>query len=188
MHRSLLLLVFHFSFFTIQAQDVSFYKENITMKIEQDYFYVTGNYFLRTTGDQSIILVYPLPVDSLYGEVDSINIFNLTTNHPVNILERKKDVAVFKAEFGEYKEIEILISYRQKLLGNRAEYILESTASWRRPLEQADYQLIAPKGLEIINFAIPPDKSISAGEETIYYWAKKNYMPDRNMKFEFKER
>lgn len=189
MYRSIILLfIIHSSLFTLHAQDISFFKENITMKIEQDYFYITGNYFLKTTGDQSIILVYPLPVDSLYCEVDSINIFNLTTDEPVKILERKKDVAVFKLEFAEYKEVELLISYRQKLLGDRAEYILESTVSWRKPLEQADYQLIVPEGLEIINFSIAPGDSISAGEETIYYWSKKNYMPDRNMVFEFKRR
>jgi hypothetical protein len=157
------------------------------MKIERNYFYVTGNYFLRTAGDQSIILVYPLPVDSLYGEVDTINIFNLTTNNPVKILERRKDVAVFKLEFGEYKEVELLISYRQKLLGNRAEYILESTASWRKPLEQAEYQLIVPIKLKISGFSIPPADSLTTVDEMIYYWTKKNYMPDRNMRFEFNE-
>jgi hypothetical protein len=189
MYRSILLLfIIHFSLFTLHAQDISFFKENITMKIEKDYFYVSGSYYLKTAGDQSIILVYPLPADSLYGDVDSIKIFNLTTNEPVKILERKKDVTVFKLEFAEYKEVELLISYRQQLFGNRAEYILESTASWRKPLEQADYQLIVPKDLEINNFSIPPDESIDIGEEKIYYWSKKNYMPERNMVFEFEER
>jgi hypothetical protein len=186
MFRTILFFIFHFSFFTIQGQDVSFYKENITMKIEQDYFYVTGNYFLKTTGDQLITLIYPLPVDSLYGEVDTISIYNLTTNKPVQILDREKDVVVFKLEFGEYKEVELLISYRQKLLGNRAEYILESTASWRKPLERADYQLIVPAGMEIESFSIKPDESVIAGEEMIYYWTKKNFMPAVNIIIQFK--
>jgi len=157
------------------------------MKIEADYFYVTGNYYLKTTGDRSIILVYPFPVDSLYGEVDSIYIFNLTSNTPVEFLDKKKNSLVFKADFGEFREIEILISYRQRLLGSRAEYILESTKGWRKPFEQADYQLIIPNDLEITLFSIPPDETVIADEERVYYWSRKNYMPEINMIFEFRK-
>jgi hypothetical protein len=60
------------------------------MKLERDYFYVTGDYFLKTTGYLSAVLVYPFLVDSLFGEVDAIFIFNLTTNNPVKILECKR--------------------------------------------------------------------------------------------------
>jgi hypothetical protein len=156
------------------------------MKIEKDYFYVTGNYYLRTTGDTSIALVYPFPVDPLYGDVDSINIYNMTSGKPIDIHSHKPTGAVFKAGFGEFREIEILIAYRQKLKGNRAEYILESTASWRKPLEKADYQLIVPIGIEINSFSIPPDDLMTTEQETVYYWTKENYMPDVNMIFEFR--
>ena len=158
----LLFFTLHFSLFTIVSQDVSFYKEIITMRIEKDYFYVTGSYYLGTTGDTAITLVYPFPADSLYGEVDSLPILNLTLDKTIKPLARRKESAVFKADFGEFSRILILISYRQKLLGSRAEYILESTAGWRKPLEQADYQLIVPPGLEIVYFSIPPDESMIA--------------------------
>jgi hypothetical protein len=155
------------------------------MKIDHDYFYVTGEYYLRTSGDKSIILVYPFPADSLYGETDSIFIYNLTSDLPVDILVQKRNSLLFNADFGDFKEILILISYRQKLTGNRAEYILESTKGWGKPFEKADYQLIVPSGLEIISFSIPPDESTQTGEEIIYYWARVNYMPSVNMVFEF---
>ncbi len=156
------------------------------MKIDKDYFYVTGSYYLKTTGDTSITLVYPFPVDSMYGGVDLLRIFNLTLNEPVQPLVESNESAFFKAGFGKFKEIEVLISYRQQLPGNRAEYILESTAGWRKPLEQADYQLIVAPGLEIVSFSISPDESIITEQETVYYWTKANYLPDKNMIFEFK--
>jgi hypothetical protein len=181
----LLFFTIHFSFFTTQSQDISFFKENITMQIEKDYFYVTGIYYLQTRGDTSVVLVYPLPVHSLYGEVDTVVIFNMTTDRFIQPLASRKDAIVFKAGFSEHAQVSLLISYRQKLLGNRAEYILESTASWREPLEQADYQLIVPKETKITSFSIPPDESVESGDETIYYWTRKNYMPPVNMIFEF---
>jgi len=183
---AILLFIIHYSFFPLRSQDVSFYKENITMKLEHDYFYVTGDYFLKTTGDRSVVLVYPFPVDSLYGEVDTIVVYNVTEDQPVEILERRKSGVVFKANFEETNEIHLLISYRQKLLGKTAEYILKTTASWKKPLEQADYQLIVPVEMEITRFSIPPDNLIESGKERVYYWFKKNYMPSDNMVFGFR--
>jgi hypothetical protein len=185
MYRVLLLFTINFSLFTLHAQDVSFYKENITMKLEKDYLFVTGSYYLKTTGAKSILLVYPFPVDSLYGEVDSVFFFNITSDKQIDPLSIKKEAAIFKAEFGEADEILVLVSYRQKLLGNRAEYILQTTAGWHKPLEQADYQLIVPAGLEIEKFSIQPDESIDTGKERIYYWSEINYMPPDNLVFEF---
>jgi hypothetical protein len=186
--RSFLLFFFalHASLLTLHAQDASFYKENITMKIEKDYFYVTGDYFLKTSGDSSIVLVYPFPDDSLYGEVDTIFVFNVNENKPVEILDRRDYGVVFKINFEENNEVHLLISYRQKLLGNKAEYILETTASWRKPLEQADYQLIIPAEMQIVSFSYQPDHFMNAGDERIFYWSRQHFMPVVNMVFEFR--
>ena len=185
MLRSIFVFTLLCSMIKIQGQEISFYKENITMKIELDYFYVTGIYYLKTTGDNSITLVYPFPVDSLYGAADSIFIFNLTENSQIEPLSIRSNSLAFKADIGETNKLDILISYRQQLLGNRAEYILESTIGWRKPFEQADYQLIIEPGIEIISFSIPPDESIKTDEGTVYYWSKTNFMPTVNMIFEF---
>lgn len=187
MQQPLLLLVFLISCISGFGQEISFYKENITMKIEKDYFYVMGNYYLKTNGVQSATLVYPFPVDSLMGDVDSTYIYNLIADMVIEPLSINKDRLVFKADFGDTTELLILISYRQKLLGNRAEYILKSTISWRKPLEEADYQLIIPTEMKIARFSISPDESVTSDKEIIYYWSKKNYMPGSNMVFEYIE-
>jgi len=79
----------------------------------------------------------------------------------------------------------IQISYRQKLLSTSAEYILQSTIGWRKPLDQANYQLIVPKNIEIINFSIIPDNSVDYTTEMVYFWEKYNYLPPKNFTFEF---
>lgn len=185
MPRNCCLFVLVIFFLNISGQEVTFYQEEITMKIEQDYFYVTGNYYLRTTGDKSITLVYPFPSDSLYGEADPIIIYNLSSDRPIDSLVRKRNSLAFKADFGENTDIIIMVSYRQKLLGNRAEYILESTKSWGKPFEKADYQLIVPGNMQVLHFSFPPDDSIHTDMEKIYFWTKTNFFPTRNMVFEF---
>lgn len=189
MHRFIaltLLFTLHSSLFICKSQDISFCKENITMKLEKDNFQVAGDYFLKTTNDSSIVLFYPFPVDSLYGEADSIIIFNINNNEEIEILSRKKTGVVFRADFGNEKEIHLLIAYRQKLLGNKAEYILKTTAGWRKPLEIADYQLIVEDRLIVTGFSIEPDSFMDSGEEKIYYWSRENYMPSENLIFEFR--
>jgi len=157
------------------------------MKLNGDYFYVTGNYYFKSEKDQSNTLVFPFPADSLMGEVDSIYLYNLTTNETIELLRKEKNRIVFKTYFGDHTELEILISYRQKLLGNHAEYILESTINWGKPLDQADYQLIIPRSWRLGNCSIPPDDSMMTDTEVIYYWSKTDFLPMANLDFEFIE-
>jgi hypothetical protein len=171
--------------FCVSGQGFRFYKENITMKIEKDYFHVTGIYYLKSDGNKSEVLVYPYPVDSLYGTVDSICIYSMTSNTIIKPNKTDRDKTVFTLGFGHNPDQDIQISYRQKLLGNRAEYILKSTIGWREPLDQANYQLIVQSGMLITRFSIPPQDSIVTGQERVYLWKKHDYMPSENLIFDF---
>lgn len=168
------------------AQDLSFYRENISMKIDRKSFYVNGTYYLRGEGMGSKALVYPLPQDSVYGKVDSLFIYNITTQSQIIPLKTEDKKVVFKVDFAGHDEIVLQISYKQKLLGNKAEYILESTLSWKKPFEQVNYQLIVSSGLKIDSFSIPPNDSLYISEEMIYYWDRGNFMPSKNLVFTFK--
>ncbi len=185
MLKVLLVLSLIISFFNACSQGFSFYKENITMKIERDHFYVTGIYYLKSDRSKSETLVYPFPVDSSFGEVDSIYVFNLTTNENIMLKKLKTNYAVFKIDFSHNSELMIQVAYRQKLLDTRAEYILKSTISWKKPLDQANYQLVVPSNMHICKFSIPPQDSIITKKDIVYYWRKLNYMPTENFIFEY---
>ncbi len=188
MRSVFLLLIFLLIYTTGSSQGLSFYKENITMKITKDYFHVTGIYYLRNDRNSSEILIYPYPVDSLYGPVDSIYIYNMTTHKNITPLKTDLYKTVFKLDFSYPGDLVIQISYRQRLNGNHAEYILKSTISWKQPLDQADYQLIVPSGLQISSFSMVPHDSIVTDQEVVYLWNKYNYMPSENLIFEYIKR
>jgi len=185
--KRIVFMAFVFTIGSLSAQNLSFYKENITMKIEGDYFYVTGIYYLQYSGQEMSTLVYPYPIDAQYGEVDSVKIYDLSSNEYIEPVYNKKSGTVFIIQGNSTGGIILQISYRQKLLANKAEYILTSTITWGKPLDKADYQLIIPKDYMIVNFSIPPDESIINEKEKVYYWSKEYYMPDRNMVFEFEK-
>lgn len=169
------------------GQQLSFYRENITMKILEQHFYVSGTYYFRHDLSGIKQLYYPFPVSDQFGNPDSVYLYDLTNNAPIEPTEQDSSGLLFLADFSKYSDISIQISYKQSLLGNRAEYILETTKVWGKPFKEATYQLIIPKNLIITHFAIAPDDSILTDKERIYTWEKYNYMPERNMAFEFSD-
>jgi len=172
----------------IFGQPLSFYKENITMKIEKEHFYVNGIYYLDNINNDIRSIIYPLPVDSVYGPIDSLYIINLTSGKIIQPIKEDSNLVVFKVDFSKHNKIEIQISYRQKLFGNRAEYILNSTLAWKKPIGQVNYQLIVPAEIEIQDFSIQPDDLIINTNSTVYYWEKYNYLPSENLIFDFTEK
>lgn len=167
------------------SQEIEFYKENITMEISEGYFNVTGTYYLRSDSNSTFPLTYPFPKDPLYGEVDSIYLFNLKTGAPVEIKKKTGTGILFMAEPDTSGKAEILISYRQKIKGNKAEYIVTTTRTWQKPIEEATFQLITPAGMVIEKSSYPPADTLITSENQVYTWYFFNFMPEENMIFEW---
>ncbi|MCF8459077.1 MAG: hypothetical protein K9H62_24345 [Bacteroidales bacterium] len=173
---------------SLDAQNLNFFKESITFKIEKDHFFVNGEYFLKSPKSGNHTLFYPFPVDDLYGEVDSVSIVDVGRQenlHPFNI---STSGLFFSFIVDSLVETQLQISYRQKLLGHRAEYILITTQAWNKALEKVNYQLIVAPEISITDFSYPPDKTVNIGNETVYFWTKYNFMPQKNMVFNFQEK
>lgn len=161
------------------SQNLQFYREDITFEIKDDYFYVDGIYDFCNNGKTEIntSLFYPFPTDSLYAEADSIISDTIVLKSPKGFFF---NVKIKPYGVGKYR-----IQYRQKLLGDKAEYILLTTQKWGVPLERGIYRLIAPTNLKIISFSYPPDQSDEKNNKITYSWNKKDFMPDKNMEFHF---
>lgn len=76
---------------------------------------------------------------------------------------------------GKYK-----IFYRQRLYGNKAEYILTTAEYWGKPLQVANFQLEIPAHVKIDSLSYEPD-SVDVGQDiSRYFWQKSNFMPNKN--------
>jgi hypothetical protein len=169
------------------SQNLQFYREDLTFEIRNGSFSVDGIYNFCNNGDKEIqqVLYYPFPNDSLYGEVDSISAFDLNARSQNIIINKTNKGFLFKTEIGPYGIGKYKIAYRQKLLKNKVEYILVTTQRWGIPFESSDYKLITPTNMRITSFSYNPDNSMQTGDKVIYYWSKKDFMPDKNMIFYF---
>jgi hypothetical protein len=188
MHRLLFSLILILQTIAGNSQGFSFFRESITMKITEKAFYVTGIYYLKDHPGKSRVLINPYPANSDLGNVDSVNIYNLSSNKAIIPKKNNNKGTLFTVEFGPDSILMIQISYKQALLGMHAEYILTTTRNWGKPLQQANYQVIVPYELHISRFSIPPQDSTISEKETIYYWEKSNYLPSVDLRFDFSKR
>lgn len=79
----------------------------------------------------------------------------------------------------------VYISYKQKLFENYARYILLSTQSWGEVLKRVEYKLKISDHIRITYFSIEPDGEICLDFGRLYLWQRENFMPDRDLIFEF---
>ncbi|MBN2522927.1 MAG: hypothetical protein JXB24_06610 [Bacteroidales bacterium] len=178
------LVSFLFAIVTgITGQDVSFFKEDITFKIEGEYFYVNGIYYLSCSqnSDSSIALFYPFPTDSIHSKPDSLYIFNLNTGEEITDYLQHDHGLLF--HIGLDSVTAILVSYRQQFKFREMRYILTTTQYWGKPLEEATFKLILNSNIRIRSFSYQPDSCGIFGETIVYYWEKKNFMPLEDMIF-----
>jgi len=181
-----LLLLFIFSL--LYTLNLDFFREDLDFEIKGNYFHVDGIYYLRNNTDKDIkrLLFYPFPLDPLYGIVDSMQAIFLSDSSDCLIKTRENGFS-FKVQIASGKAEKYRLSYRQKLLGNKAEYILITTQRWGKPFEEVNYRFFLPKEIKLDSLSYFPDSLKTVGNKHIFYYHKENFMPDRNMKVWFRK-
>ena len=156
MKKVILSSLFVFAITVVYSQQLSFYKEDLTFRIKNDTFYVSGNYYLKRKqiSEKQTSLFYQVPTDSDYFPVDSACFFNITTNEIIQNIKKTSNGMIFPITI--QNETILFISYQQKLKSNKAKYILTTTRYWRKPFEEVTYKLITPVELEILHFSYTP--------------------------------
>ncbi|MEA3476126.1 MAG: hypothetical protein U9R23_06790 [Candidatus Cloacimonadota bacterium] len=171
-------------FFTINiyCYSLEFIREDLSFTIQDSFFCVDGIYYICNVTDKAVnnILYYPFPTDSLYGVVDSVLIYNLTDTIPIKLIKRKENGFSFKISLEPFRVAKYKIFYRQKLYGNKAEYILTTTKYWGKPLQTANFQLEIPKNIKIDSLSYKPDSCYVNQNKKYYFWQKNNFMPNKN--------
>ena len=185
MKKFLLLLFFLSSF--CYGQRADFFQEDITFHLNKSQFDVEGYYWFTNNSDKPIIsnLFYPFPNYS--GEkIDSIRLFNISGGENLHYNIEGNHGISFNVYIVPKDTILLQIGYRQEIKSDSASYILKSTKAWGKPLVKAEYKLIVPDFFKVKKFSYTPDKSYEIQNQKIYYWKKKNFMPEKDMIFYFK--
>ncbi len=183
------LFLFIFLICTTANAQIEFFKEDLQFELNKNFFTVAGDYYFRNIGDHDIkaTLFYPIPRDSLLGYYDSVKVTysSQQTDSPITI--RKENGFFFNVEINSKTSAKYSVSYRQKLLGNKAKYIFTTTNTWGKPLECANFRLSFPKNIRIDSISIIPDSLMEIDEVYTVFWTRENFMPGKDFVILFHE-
>jgi len=170
----------------LPLRPVEFYKEEISLSLDTNRVRIECVYFFRnnTTNDISLPLVYPFVVNDSTAIPDSVNIY---------YMENKKKIPLAYEFNPDSNAVRLVLSlpagesrtwmadYSQQISGCQAEYILTTTAAWKKPFEKASYKFDIPENLDV-SYIYPPVN------QTVYEAGRKrlsctfnNFMPTENM-------
>lgn len=188
MKRYILIVIYLLS--TLQLfGELRFYREDLHFTLTDSTFSVDGLYFLRNSSQQTYLqrLFYPFPQDSLYGKVDTIFCENISRSDSSRVIQWDKNGAHLLVIIPAQDTTIVRICYKQKLMGNKAEYILETTVFWEKGFEQAYYDLTFPKTITIDSLSYLPDELEETETSYKLIWEKKDFLPLKNFVVKFKQ-
>lgn len=177
-----ILFIFFYSFPLQTNKGFQFYKETIDFEIDKfGFFKVSGIYYFSNTENKKLSrpILYPFPTGKEFGEIDSL-IINCNVENAISSIKQNKQGALFLLTIDKYSALKVDISYRQKIINNRAEYILTTTQKWNKALETADYSLTIPSDLIIDSLSYNAHNQTLQNEEQKYFWSFKDFMPSKN--------
>jgi len=185
MLKVILLLLISFS--PIYADGLQFFREDITFEIKDNFFIVDGYYYFKNNSNNIIKerLFYPFPQKEIYGEVDLVFASDYKHDLRNTKLHIRGNGASFMVEVQPDSVSIMHVGYRQKIISNQAEYILETTQNWKQSFQQVNYSLIFPKSYALDSLSYTPDSLQTQKKKYIFYWHKQDFMPHRNFIVKF---
>ena len=168
------------------SSQVDFFKEEITLSIDDSTASVSGIYYFRnnTEKDKPFSVVFPLYVDAVSHYPHEIRAYTVNDGDTL-IIEptRLEDGNVIRLRIPmRPKEVTIWhLDYAQRIEGSHARYILTSTRAWGKPLEEALYRFVIPADFEIIDIWPKVDKVRKVKPNLELWCEKSDFMPSRDM-------
>lgn len=162
-------------FLTAQGE-LEFVSEKIDFTITSSLFTINGIYVFANNTENEIRQTILFPFSNKVDSLKVKRVYNLTYDENLNYQKVANGIA-FKMIVLPMDTVNINISYRQKTDKENI-YILESTQTWEKPLQKADYSLSIDNSVMIDSLSLRPDTLIN----NVYYWTKTEFYPNENFK------
>ncbi|UCE65887.1 MAG: hypothetical protein JSU85_13670 [Candidatus Zixiibacteriota bacterium] len=189
----IMFIVFGISFSQSRMNmPVEFYKEEISMIINENQFTISGTYYFRnnTGSDKPMPVVFPFYIDSSTHYPDKISAFIIgEEKHQLEFQENKERGSIRIAIPMKSKGTTVWqLEYTQKIEKPQATYILKSTQAWGKPLEEVLYKVDIPDDIDVDYIWADVD-SVTANDNREILWIHKTeYMPFKDMTIKWKEK
>lgn len=184
-----IIILFSLSLLAQGSGRLSFMQEDLNFKLTQHTFTVDGIYWFSNESNETIkqALFYPYPQDDYLGRAEflALKLIQPLKGQVVNKRSESDKGFWFEVTLPAQTIMECRIAYKQKLKANKAKYIVFTTISWGRPLEQAKFTLKVPHGLKITTLSLADYGIKHKLLHDVYRWELKNFRPEADFIVEF---
>ena len=186
-HYLKILILIITAFTQLSAQNPIFYKERVELHINKDNCRLTGTYYFKNNGTLPVdkMIYYPISQKHNLSKPDSISVVDLNHN---NIIPHAyyQDGISFSLFIPAIEQVVYQVIYCQKTPDQKMEYILSTTKSWNRPLENAEFIIKLNSGLSLESLSMEYEYKKLSDNYTSYFISRYNFMPDSNLFIEWR--
>ena len=167
------------------GQPVSFYKENLLMKLDASHITVTGEYSFKNNYGVEVnqTIFFPLPLTTRELKLDSVSVFDESEQTYIRHIRKLPAGLFFQLTFHGQEQKKLRIYYVMDHDGRNVRYLVMTHVQyWRNPLPQGTYTLqIEDPSITIDSTSYKPDNVLSDNTRTTHTWHKVKFNPDKEL-------
>ncbi|MCX6245849.1 MAG: hypothetical protein NTU98_14230 [Bacteroidetes bacterium] len=186
MKKSLLIFLLP-AFFasTAYSQAVTFFKENMQMKLDAEHVTVTGEYHFRNNYNANFTqtVFFPLPLAPEGLKYDSVAIFDASEQTCITHYRKMPAGLFFQLTLHPQEAKTVRLYYVMDHDGRNVRYLVMTHVQyWHKSLAFGNYTLqITDPSIVIDSVSYKPDEVKSDNNVTTHNWKKVNFNPDKEL-------
>jgi hypothetical protein len=173
----------------IISQPLNFYKEKIVIDVQEYFCNLSCNYFF--VNNDSLIsnttILYPFIVNDSLPFPQKISVKNENDNTFLKFVKEPMGI-LFQIHVQPKDTVVITVDFTQQTPYKMMEYILTTTSEWKMPLKEADYIIKLHENLQLVSSSLGYDSTKTDNKLSYFYLHKKNFMPDKNLLINWREK
>ncbi len=171
-----------------EGEQLYFRLEPLSEESDTLLWSVSGDFYFSNLSQEPLIRLiwFPVPSSDSIGVAEdiSVSIPEPADSIAVELIRRTPQGFSFRLDMPGRSFTDLRISYRQRISGSEARYVLLTANAWGRPLPSSEISLWMGPGLELAEQPFP-DPAISS-DGTSYQWSFLNFVPEKDFVLHFR--
>jgi hypothetical protein len=171
------------------SQQIEFVGEEIELMVADSSCTVNGLYWFRNSKPvtTNVVLFYPFVVNEKLPYPDTINIVEVGSDRQVKFT-RSKNGIYFGVNVLPSNTTLYRVTYTQRTYTLSMQYILQTTAQWGKPLEQAVYRVRIPDTYVLTSSTMIFQQIYKQDGEQVYEDCEEHFMPSTDFIIQWERR
>ncbi len=167
----------------LPANAFIFFREHIYISIiHPDTLLVSGTYWFinQNRPENKTTIFYPFPVDSTELWPAAISAYYTINKKPIQF-DKLANGVVMQIEVEKRDTVPVTVQYKQRVTDTRGRYIVSTTELWNRPLQSAEFTLVAPPDILVTYWSDTCDSVYTVSDTVFYYSKKRMFLPSSDL-------